>query len=213
MDLTLFEAHLRRRRCPRREGLRGRTGFSSPGPIDAPSFNGSASTSPGLVAYEGWGPVQLELEVSLYEYGALLAQLRFDDDDEGELFESEGSMLVDLVHLAQNPSEAIEALGHLALARGDARPAPALMSSYPDSIRRRTSSPTRNRLLSGREPQRSRAAPSAHVVIPARELRLALGRTSEGLCGSRCEPSGDLAGEPRSTGVTDFSMDRRRGRR
>jgi len=99
------------------------------GPIDAPSFSGSVSV-PRLVAY-GWGPVGAHSRFR-YEYGALLARLHVDDD-EGELVESEGSLLVDLVHLVQNPSETLEALASSPW-RLAVRAPPRRLSAFPPAI-------------------------------------------------------------------------------
>ncbi|MGD8607669.1 MAG: translocation/assembly module TamB domain-containing protein [Myxococcales bacterium] len=104
MDLTLFQPILGDDWPEVRGYADAEIRFS--GPIDAPSFKGQIGI-PAL-SLEDWGPIQLKSNFR-YEYGALLAQLRLEDD-RGELFETEGSVLIDLVHLVKEPSETVEAL-------------------------------------------------------------------------------------------------------
>jgi hypothetical protein len=99
------------------------------GPIDAPSFAGTLGI-PDLVA-RGWGPVELASDFR-YEYGALLARVRLADDI-GELFDSEGSVLIDLVHLVRNPSETIEAL-ETSPWRLSMRVPPRKLSAFPKGL-------------------------------------------------------------------------------
>jgi hypothetical protein len=168
------------------------------GPIDAPSFKGTIDI-PGLV-YEGWGPVELGSRFR-YEYGALLAQMRLRDD-EGELFEGEGSMLVDLVHLVQNPSEAIEAFAtspwRLAM-----RAPPRRLSSFPD------------RFGEDLVPDANRLQVAASLSVAGGAFRTRgnlhasfdwLSDESEGLCGSDANPRATLRASL-DDGVTEVSMD------
>ena len=104
MDLTLLELLLKEDMPNVRGYADARIRFS--GPIDTPAFEGTIKIPSFIV--DRWGPVELASDFR-YEYGALLAQVRMADA-EGELIEGEGSLLVNLVHLAQQPSEAVEAL-------------------------------------------------------------------------------------------------------
>ena len=101
------------------------------GPIDAPAFKGSIDI-PALIV-DGWGPVELA-SAFRYEYGALLAQVRLADD-EGELIETEGSLLVDLVHLVQEPERGGGSPGDLSVADLDAH-APAAVERVPEEAQR-----------------------------------------------------------------------------
>jgi hypothetical protein len=150
------------------------------GPIDAPSFQGSLGI-PGL-QWGDWGPVDVG-STFRYEYGALLAHLEVGDED-GQLFESEGSVLIDLVHLVQNPSETIEALEtspwRLAL-----RVPPRRLSAFPEAMGKE--------LLP--DADRLRVAGSLSIAGGAFRTRGDLHAsfdwvldTTEGLCGSEANP-------------------------
>ena len=196
MDLTLLELFFEEEMPDVLGFADARIQFS--GPLDAPSFEGSIDI-PGLV-YEGWGPVALA-SIFRYEYGALLAQLRLRDG-EGELFEGEGSMLLDLVHLVRNPSEAIEALGtspwRLAM-----RAPPRRLSAFPKRLGEDLV-PDANRL---------QVALSLSVAGGAFQTRGNLHASfdwlsdqSEGLCGSEANPRATLRATL-ADGVTQLSMD------
>ncbi len=196
MDLTLLQLIFE-------EDMPDVTGFADAsirfsGPPDAPSFKGNVSV-PGLV-YEGWGPVDLESRFR-YEYGALLARLRISDDL-GELFETEGSLLVDLVNLVQNPGETIEAL-ETSPWRLSLRVPPRRMSAFPDFLGEQLV-PDADRL---------RIAGSATIAGGAfrtrGELQASfdwLSEASEGLCGSGSHPRATIRASL-ADDVTKLAMD------
>ncbi len=168
------------------------------GPIDAPAFKGKLEV-PDLVI-ENWGPVELISDFH-YEYGALLARLRLGDE-EGELFESEGSVLIDVVNLARNPSEAIETLGTSPW-RVSLRVPPRRLSSFPPRFGERLV-PDANRL---------KLAASLTVAGGAFRTRGDLhasfdwaSESSEGLCGSDANPRATVRARLED-GVTELTMD------
>jgi hypothetical protein len=196
MDLTLLELIFE-------EDMPDVTGYADAsirfsGPIDAPSFKGRVSI-PGLIV-EGWGPAELT-SAFRYEYGALLAQVRLADGD-GELFETEGSVLVDLVHLVQKPGEAVEALATSPW-RISGRIPPRRMSAFPDRIS--------DRFIP--DPDRLRVAASLTLAGGAFRTRGDfhssldwLSDSSEGLCGSEANPRATLRARL-DDGVTVLTMD------
>jgi TamB, inner membrane protein subunit of TAM complex len=195
MDLTLLEL-IFKEDMPDVEGYAdARIRFS--GPIDAPSFKGTLGI-PALTV-EGWGPVELSSEFR-YEYGALLARVRLRDDD-GELIETEGSSLVDLVHFVREPAEALEALATSPW-RISIRVPPRRLSAFPKALS-------------------DRLVPDADRLQLAASLTLAGGafRTrgdfhssidwlsdAEGLCGSDANPRATLRAHL-ADGVTDLTME------
>jgi len=129
MDLTLLELVLE-------EDMPDISGYADAtirlsGSVDAPSFEGTIEV-PALTV-RTWGPVKFDSEFR-YEYGALLAHVGFSDE-KGPLFDSEGSLLVDLVNLVQNPSQTVEALGTSPW-RLSMRIPPRLLSELPDALGR-----------------------------------------------------------------------------
>jgi hypothetical protein len=196
MDLTLLELFLDDE-MPEVSGFAdARIKFS--GPIDAPSFQGSLGI-PGL-QWGDWGPVDVG-STFRYEYGALLAHLEVGDED-GQLFESEGSVLIDLVHLVQNPSETIEALEtspwRLAL-----RVPPRRLSAFPEAMGKE--------LLP--DADRLRVAGSLSIAGGAFRTRGDLHAsfdwvldTTEGLCGSEANPRATVRARL-IDGVTTVTMD------
>jgi len=168
------------------------------GPIDAPAFKGNIKI-PGLVVNR-WGPVELSSDFR-YEYGALLAQIRVADE-EGALVESEGSLLVDLVHLVQKPSEAVEALATSPW-RLSLRIPPRRLSAFP-------------RELSGRfVPDADRLRLAASFTLAGGAFRTRgdfhssldwLSDSSEGLCGGEAHPRATLRAKLEE-GVTELTMD------
>ena len=196
MDLMLLELVLKED-MPNIRGYADATVRLS-GSIDAPSFEGQIDV-PALKVRK-WGPVEFWSEFR-YEYGALLAQLGFADD-RGPIFESEGSLLVDLVNLAQHPSETIETL-ETSPWRLSMRVPPRRLSDLPDIL--------------GRE-----FVPDPHRLQLSASLTLAGGAfrtrgdfhasfdwrsdTSEGLCGSDAHPRATLRAEL-DQDVTEVTMD------
>jgi hypothetical protein len=168
------------------------------GPIDAPAFKGSIDI-PALTV-EGWGPVELA-SAFRYEYGALLAQVRLADDD-GELVETEGSLLVDLVHLVQKPEEAVEALATSPW-RLSLRMPPRRLSAFPEKLS--------DRLV----PDADRLQLAASLTLAGGAFRTRgdfhstidwLSESSEGLCGSESNPRATLRAHLED-GVTELTMD------
>ncbi len=196
MDLTLLEL-IFEDDMPDVQGF-ANASIKFSGPLDAPSFKGRVDI-PDLV-FRGWGPTGLS-SVFRYEYGALLARLRLKDD-EGDLFEGEGSVLVDLVHLVQNPSETIEAL-ETSPWRLAMRVPPRKLSAYPEDLGQRLV-PDADRL---------QIAGSLSIAGGAFETRGDLHASfdwlsegSEGLCGSESHPRATLRARL-VDGITDISMD------
>jgi len=196
MDLTLLDLFFDEDKPDVRGYADASVRFS--GPIDAPSFNGSI-TVPQLVL-EGWGPVSLGSSFR-YEYGALLAQVRLGAD-EGELFEGEGSVLVDLVNLARHPSEAIEALGTSPW-RLSLRLPPRRLSAFPRKLRERFV-PDADRL------QLAASLTIAGGAFRTRGNLLASvdwrSDYSEGLCGSEANPRATVRASLEN-GLTELTMD------
>ncbi|MEM7136126.1 MAG: translocation/assembly module TamB domain-containing protein [Myxococcota bacterium] len=129
MDLTLLELVLE-------EDMPDITGFADAsiklsGSFDAPSFEGEIEV-PALKV-RNWVAVEFR-STFRYEYGALLAQVSFADD-KGPLFDSEGSLLVDLVNLVENPSQAIETF-ETSPWRLSMRVPPRKLSDLPDILGR-----------------------------------------------------------------------------
>jgi hypothetical protein len=168
------------------------------GPIDTPAFKGSIDI-PALTV-EGWGPVELA-SAFRYEYGALLAQVRLADD-EGELIETEGSLLVDLVRLGQVPGEAVEALATSPW-RVSMRMPPRRLSAFPKALS--------DRLV----PDADRLQLAASLTLAGGAFRTRgdfhsaidwLSDSSEGLCGSESNPRATLRAHLEE-GVTVLAMD------
>ena len=196
MDLTLLELIFEESMPNVRGYADASIRFS--GPIDAPSFKGSIDI-PGLIV-DGWGPVELT-SAFRYEYGALLAQVGLADED-GALIETEGSMLVDLVHLVQQPSESVEALATSPW-RISLRMPPRRLNAFPKKLS-------------------DRLVPDADRLQLAASLTLAGGAfrtrgdfhasmdwksdSSEGLCGSESNPRATLRARLEG-GVTEITMD------
>ena len=196
MDLTLIELIFEESMPNVRGYADASIRFS--GPIDAPSFKGSIDI-PGLIV-DGWGPVELT-SAFRYEYGALLAQVGLADED-GALIETEGSMLVDLVHLVQQPSESVEALATSPW-RISLRMPPRRLNAFPKKLS-------------------DRLVPDADRLQLAASLTLAGGAfrtrgdfhasmdwksdSSEGLCGSESNPRATLRARLEG-GVTEITMD------
>ncbi len=196
MDLTLLELLLGED-MPDVEGFADAS-IRFSGPIDAPSFTGNIQV-PGLIV-GGWGPTELGSRFR-YEYGVLLAQLRLGDE-EGELFEGEGSLLVDLVHLVQKPEETIEALATSPW-RLSMRVPPRRLSAFPKYLGERFV-PDANRL---------RVAASATIAGGAFRSRGDLhasldwlSDTSEGLCGGDSNPRATIRAQL-VDGLTQLAMD------
>ncbi len=182
MDLTLLELLLG-------DAMPNVTGYADAriefsGPIDAPAFKGTLDI-PNLTI-EKWGPVQLGSKFR-YEYGALLAQVRMSDS-EGDLVEGEGSLLVDLVNLVRNPSEAIEALAGSPW-RLSMRIPPRRMSAFPE------------KLVGEWIPDPDRLQVGASLTLAGGAFKTRgdfhssidwLSESSEGLCGSESNPRATL---------------------
>ena len=196
MDLTLLELFLEED-TPNIQGYAdARLQFS--GPLDASAFKGSIEV-PAL-SVDGWGPVDLASNFR-YEYGALLAQVRLADD-EGELLETEGSLLVDLVHLVRQPSETVEALATSPW-RLSLRVPPRRLSAFPDKLSDRFV-PDADRL------QLALSATLAGGAFRTRgDFHSSLdwlADSSEGLCGSEANPRATVRAHLED-GVTEISMD------
>jgi hypothetical protein len=196
MDLTLLEL-IFEEDMPDVEGF-ANASIRFSGPIDAPSFKGNIQI-PGLVV-EGWGPAQLSSKFR-YEYGVLLAQLRLGDE-EGELFEGEASLLVDLVHLVQNPEETIEALATSPW-RLSMKVPPRRLSAFPKYLGERFV-PDANRL------QVAGSATIAGGAFRTRgDLHASLdwlSDSSEGLCGGDSNPRATVRAQL-VDGLTQITMD------
>ncbi|MFW2389569.1 MAG: hypothetical protein ACN4G0_14610, partial [Polyangiales bacterium] len=196
LDLTLLELFLE-------DEMPEITGYvdasiEASGPIDASAFKGTIRI-PGLT-FKNWGPVELASDFR-YEYGALLAQLRMADE-EGELVETEGSLLVDLVHLVQVPNETIESLATSPW-RISARVPPRRLSAFPRELSR------------GFIPDPDRLKLSASFTLAGGAFRTRgdfhssmdwLSDSSEGLCGSDANPRATIKAQLED-GVTELSMD------
>jgi hypothetical protein len=168
------------------------------GPIDAPAFKGSIDI-PALIVDE-WGPIDLESKFR-YEYGALLAQVRVADED-GELIETEGSLLVDLVHLVRQPDEAVEALATSPW-RLSARLPPRRLSAFPKVVSERL------------VPDADRLKLAASLTLAGGAFRTRgdfhstldwVSESSEGLCGSEANPRATVKAHLED-GVTELTMD------
>ncbi|MBW1761475.1 MAG: translocation/assembly module TamB domain-containing protein [Deltaproteobacteria bacterium] len=196
MDLTLLEL-IFEEDMPNVQGYADAS-IQFSGPIDAPAFKGSIDI-PDLIV-DAWGPVELT-STFRYEYGALLAQVRLADDD-GELVETEGSLLVDLVHLAQKPSEAVEALATSPW-RLSLRMPPRRLSAFPKELSDRF------------VPDADRLQLAASLTLAGGAFRTRgdfhssidwLSDSSEGLCGSESNPRATLRAHLEH-GVTVITMD------
>ncbi|MBW1755470.1 MAG: translocation/assembly module TamB domain-containing protein [Deltaproteobacteria bacterium] len=196
MDLTLLELFFEED-APDVQGYADAS-IQFSGPIDASAFKGSIAI-PALIV-EGWGPVELG-SAFRYEYGALLAQIRLADD-EGALIESEGSLLIDLVHLVQKPEEAVEALATSPW-RFSLRIPPRRLSVFPEKFG--------DRLV----PDANRLQLAASLTLAGGAFRTRgdfhssidwLSDSSEGLCGSESNPRATLRAHLED-GVTEFTMD------
>ncbi len=196
MDLTLLELILREDMPNVRGYADASIRFS--GPIDAAAFKGNIRI-PGFFV-DRWGPVELASDFR-YEYGALLAQVRMADD-KGELIEAEGSLLVDLVHLAQVPSEAVEALATSPW-RVSLRMPPRRLSAFPKKLGE----------LFVPDADRLRLAASFTLAGGAFRTRGDfhssvdwLSDSSEGLCGSEAHPRATLRAHLED-GVTELTIE------
>ncbi|MGB5266453.1 MAG: hypothetical protein WBN30_07690, partial [Polyangiales bacterium] len=196
VDLTLLELMLEEDMPNVRGYADASIRFS--GPIDAPAFKGTIKI-PGFIV-DRWGPVELASDFR-YEYGALLAQVRMADG-EGELIEGEGSLLVDLVNLSQNPSEAVEALATSPW-RVSVRMPPRRLSAYPKKL---------SRLF---VPDADRLQLAASFTLAGGAFRTRgdfhssvdwLSDSSEGLCGSEAHPRATVRARLED-GVTELTMD------
>jgi len=196
MDLTLLEL-IFEEDMPDVQGYAdARIRFS--GPIDAPSFKGTIGI-PALTV-EDWGPLELTSEFR-YEYGALLARIRMADD-EGELIETEGSSLIDLVHFVRDPAEAAEALSTSPW-RISIRVPPRRLSAFPKVLS--------ERLVP--DPERLQLAASLTLAGGAFRTRGNfqssvdwLSDSAEALCGGDAHPRATLRAQL-ADGVTDFTME------
>ncbi len=196
MDLTLLELFLGDDMPDVTGSADARIEFS--GPIDAPAFQGNVRIPDLTIG--NWGPVRLASKFR-YEYGALLAQVRMADD-QADLIEGEGSLLVDLVHLVRRPNEAIEALATSPW-RLSVRVPPRRVSAFPEKVVKD--------LIP--DPDRLRLGASLTLAGGAFKTRgefLAsidwLSDSSEGLCGSEADPRATV----RATldeGTTQLTMD------
>jgi hypothetical protein len=196
MDLTLLERVLE-------EDMPEITGYADAsiqlsGSFDAPSFEGELSV-PELTMRK-WGPVEFWSKFR-YEYGALLAQLGFGDD-EGPLLESEGSLLVDLVNLVQNPGETIETL-ETSPWRLSVRLPRRLLSDFPEVLGKEAIP----------DPSRLELAGSLTLAGGAFQTRGDFhasfdwrSNSSEGLCGSDANPRLTMRAQLEND-VTQLSMD------
>lgn len=196
MDLTLLELVLE-------DDMPDITGYadasiSLSGTIDAPSFEGKIDV-PAL-QMKNWGPVEFWSKFR-YEYGALLAQLGFADE-RGSLFDSEGSLLVDLVNLVQHPSETIETL-ETSPWRLSMRIPPRRLGDLPDILGRRVVP----------DPDRLQLAASLTLAGGAFQTRGDFyasfdwrSDSSEGLCGSDAHPRATLRAALEND-VTEIKMD------
>ncbi len=196
MDLTLFELVFEEN-MPDVQGYADAS-IQFSGPLDAPAFKGSIDI-PGLTI-EDWGPVELASNFR-YEYGALLAQVRLADDD-GDLIETEGSVLVDLVHLIRKPEETVEALATSPW-RLSIRMPPRRLSAFPKGLS--------DRFVP--DPDRLQLAASLTLAGGAFRSRGDfhssvdwLSDSSEGLCGSDSNPRATLRAHLED-GVTEITMD------
>jgi hypothetical protein len=196
MDLTLLELILEERWPDVRGYADAKVRFS--GPIDAPSFNGQVLV-PALTV-EGWGPIELDSSFR-YEYGALLARVGLADQ-QGELFETEGSVLVDLVHLVRNPSETVEAL-ETSPWRLSARVPPRLLSAFPRRLAERFFVDADRLQLAGSLTVAGgafRTRGDLHASVDW------LTGASEGLCGSTANPRATIRASLEE-GITKLRMD------
>ena len=196
MDLTLLERILG-------DDMPDITGYADAsialsGSIDAPSFEGQIDV-PAL-QIKNWGPVEFWSKFR-YEYGALLAQLGFADD-QGSLFDSEGSLLVDLVNLVQHPSETIETL-ETSPWRLSMRLPPRRLGDLPDILGRRIVP----------DPDRLQLAASLTLAGGAFQTRGDFyasfdwrSDSSEGLCGSEANPRATLRAALEND-LTEITMD------
>jgi len=196
MDLTLLEL-IFEEDMPNVQGYADAIVQMS-GPIDAPAFKGSVDI-PDLII-DAWGPVELT-STFRYEYGALLAQVRLADDD-GELLETEGSLLIDLVHLVQEPGETAEALATSPW-RFSFRMPPRRLSAFPKKLSDRF------------VPDADRLQLAASLTLAGGAFRTRgdfhssmdwLSDSSEGLCGSESNPRATLRAHLED-GVTVLTMD------
>ena len=130
VDLTLFEPLLNEKRKTLYGFAEGKMHLS--GPIDAPTFKGNVKIPEFQRA--DWKPMQLSSEFH-YEYGALVARL-YGSDEHGHLFDSEGSLLIDLVHLVRSPNEAVSTL-ETSPWRISARIPPRTLRVLPNSLLRK----------------------------------------------------------------------------
>jgi hypothetical protein len=196
MDLTLLEL-IFEEDMPDVQGY-ANASIRFSGPIDAPAFKGSVDI-PALVV-DDWGPIELASRFR-YEYGALLAQVRLADD-EGELVEGEGSLLVDLVHLVREPSEAVEALATSPW-RLSMRVPPRRLSAFPKRLSERF------------VPDTDRLQLAASLTLAGGAFRTRgdfhssldwLSDSSEGLCGSESNPRATVRAHLREE-ITTLTME------
>lgn len=196
MDLALLELILE-------DDMPDITGYADAsitlsGSIDAPSFKGQI----GIPALQvrNWGPVEFSSKFR-YEYGALLAQLGFADD-QGALFDGEGSLLVDLVNLVQHPSETIETL-ETSPWRLSMRIPPRRLSELPDFLGRRVLPDSERLQLAASLTLAGGAFQTRGDFYASFDWR---SDASEGLCGSEAHPRATLRAELEND-VTEITMD------
>lgn len=196
MDLTLLELIFEESWPDIRGYADAEIKFS--GPIDAPSFKGQMQI-PGLIVGD-WGPVQLSSDFR-YEYGALLTQVRLEDE-RGELFETEGSLLVDLVHLVQKPSEAVEAL-ETSPWRVSMRVPPRRLSAFPRRLGDRFFADADRLQLAGSLTVAGGAFRTRGNLYASVDW---LSGGSERLCGSDANPRATISARLEN-GVTKLTLD------
>ncbi|MGB5810865.1 MAG: translocation/assembly module TamB domain-containing protein [Polyangiales bacterium] len=196
MDLTLLELVLE-------DDMPDITGFANAsirlsGSFDAPSFEGTLEVPELRV--RNWDDIAFK-SAFRYEYGALLAQISFADEG-GPLFDSEGSLLVDLVNLVENPSQTIETL-ETSPWRLSMRVPPRTLADLPDVFGRKLVP----------DPDRLRLAGSLTLAGGAFETRGDFyasfdwrSDSAEGLCGGEADPRLTMRATLESD-VTTLSMD------
>ena len=204
MDLTLLQ-----RLVPEPADFPSVRGFADVGvkmfgAIDAPSFEGSIEI-PELTI-EDWPTYDVRTQFS-YEYGALSARLTVANEG-GQLIDTEGSLLVDLVNLGRHPRQAIETLD-VSPWRFSLRIPPRLLSDFP--------------------PQLTSVFPNPQLLQFAASLTLAGGgfktkgdlyasfdwrvQDGSGLCGSDASPRGTLKAalqDDRTQATFDVLLGRKR---
>ena len=102
------------------------------GPIDAPSFKGKFSIPQFQIA--DWKPMEIASNFH-YEYGSLVARF-LAKDEEGLLFDSEGSLLIDLAYFVRERNQALATL-ETSPWRISARIPPRRLEALPKSVLKR----------------------------------------------------------------------------